>query len=54
MASTQDLRKRIKSVTNIITHRQMSPYLLQGISATNDFRNFVCNTRLTQLVVFKA
>lgn len=40
--------------TTNITHRQMSPYLLQGISATNDFRNFVCNARLTQLVVFKA
>ena len=44
----------LHNFTNIITHRQMSPYLLQGISATNDFRNFVCNARLTQLVIFKA
>ena len=27
----------LHNFTNIITHRQMSPYLLQGISATNDF-----------------
>ena len=44
----------LHNFTNIITHRQMSPYLLQGISVTNDFRNFVRNARLTQLIVFKS
>ena len=40
--------------TNISTHLRSAPILLQRISATHNFRDFVSNASLTQFIIFKA